>query len=410
MSTVTERMEVFKQMMASLDDVYVTELNENFELGYSTCPEIDTMLMLMTLDDDLPGDFRVEQAKEQAKNVLTAPTVFVNSIGMMWISDIWMEEEGLKKVYILGPVFLDDFSVYYLEQALDPLHLSISVRHAFVDFIAKIPKMSQNRLFEYAIMLHSCITNIKVTLSDFIFINTEETRRKQIEEETAHPSYQLEQELMRMVEEGNTSYQPVLNRIVMSGDAGAFGSSRERLRRQKNMVIVFTAITSRAAIRGGLSAETAYTLSDSYMEKIEAASTYSELTILSHSMYQDFILRVHRTRASASAISPQIQKICDYINLNPGRKLTTHELAEKIGYTDYYFTNKFKQEVGVNLSAYITERKIERAKEMLMESNIPVQEIVEHLGFTSHSYFGNVFRKYTGVSPTDYRNGQKERE
>ena len=80
-------------------------------------------------------------------------------------------------------------------------------------------------------------------------------------------------------------------------------------------------------------------------------------------------------------------------------------MAKKYGYTPYYFSKKFKQEVGMSLREFAAEEKVRRAKELLIQGRLSVSDISETLGFNSQSYFGNVFRKITGMTPLEYRQG-----
>lgn len=59
--------------------------------------------------------------------------------------------------------------------------------------------------------------------------------------------------------------------------------------------------------------------------------------------------------------------------------------------------------MNMSISEYITEQKIERAKELLTSGNTDIQEIAEQLGFSSNSYFSYMFRRHVGVTPGEYR-------
>ena len=88
-----------------------------------------------------------------------------------------------------------------------------------------------------------------------------------------------------------------------------------------------------------------------------------------------------------------------------------HKLAEKYGYTPYYFSKKFKQEVGMSLRDFAAEKKVERAKILLTRSKMSISDVSEALGFNSQSYFGSVFRKLCGMTPSEYQlnhGGNKE--
>ena len=66
-------------------------------------------------------------------------------------------------------------------------------------------------------------------------------------------------------------------------------------------------------------------------------------------------------------------------------------------------SQKFKKETGRNITQYIKERKIERAKMLLISSKQSIQEISDSLGFCNHSYFSETFRQVTGMTPGEFR-------
>lgn len=71
----------------------------------------------------------------------------------------------------------------------------------------------------------------------------------------------------------------------------------------------------------------------------------SELTAISHTMYEDFIKRVHKKRSNPQ-LSSLVQRCCDYIEMHVEEKLRIRDLAQKLGYTEYYLSKRFKKEVG----------------------------------------------------------------
>ena len=84
-------------------------------------------------------------------------------------------------------------------------------------------------------------------------------------------------------------------------------------------------------------------------------------------------------------------------------KLSISQLARQAGYTEYYFSHKFKNEVGCSVADYIKHEKIQQAKLLLSGTKMSIQEISEELSFGSRSYFSSSFQKETGLSPSEYR-------
>ena len=100
-----------------------------------------------------------------------------------------------------------------------------------------------------------------------------------------------------------------------------------------------------------------------------------------------------------------LQRIKDYIQANLNRNLTLNEIASSVCYNSSHVSRFFHQMTGQTISQYILQQRMEEACRCLSCENDSIQAISEHLGFDSAQYFSNVFKKYTGVSPRDYRNG-----
>ncbi|MDE7183642.1 MAG: AraC family transcriptional regulator, partial [Lachnospiraceae bacterium] len=213
-------------------------------------------------------------------------------------------------------------------------------------------------------------------------------------------TWAMEQSLMRHVEEGNLDYQEIYGKIAITGSNGDYLYRNPSLHHKTN-VLVLIVLCSRAAMRAGLSPELAYTLSDYYIANMENADSIAELQTISHTMYHDYTLRVHDMLANTQ-ISRPIQECCNYIQLHSAEKLEIADIAAQIGYAEYYFSKKFKKEVGMSVKDYIKEAKVNRAKIML-RSGISISEVTDTLNFSSQSYFTEIFRKLTGVTPAEYR-------
>ena len=268
------------------------------------------------------------------------------------------------------------------------LQLSVRQRRIFLETIRKVPVVSLSRFYEYGMMLHYCITEEKICIDEIIHIDAD-VRGEIPEMELAdrHGNYLAEQELLNLVKEGNLLQF----------------SAQGPLQNSKNAVLMFVALVSRAAIRGGLMPEIAYTLGDIYAREVDQAKNIATLTELNHRMLSDFIRRVHRIEDREQEVSPQIRQSCEYIQLHLQESVELSRLAKIFGYSDYYFSLKFKKEMGMTVKSYITTKKMDRAREALLGTNDSVEKIAFSLGFHSSSYFYTVFKKHVGMTPQEYR-------
>lgn len=309
-------------------------------------------------------------------------------------------------IHVVGPAFYDDISQQALESMLNHMNLSLTVKQQFRKTLLELPVITAVRMLQYGQMLHFTLTGCKISTSEFTHLagGDGNTSRKQLaptENIHRHGSWAAEQMMMKLVEEGNLDYRKKRDRIATYGRVGKM-STGDPIRQVKNQIIVLTALCTRAAIRGGLNPDTAYTLSDRYIQNIETCNTIAELAEVGRAMEDDFVRRVHQVKHQAG-ISPQIQQCCDYILLHVDEKITVAQLADFVGHASNYLVKKFHQETGKTISQYIMEAKMERAKLLLKSSNDSVQDVAEQLGFATQSHFGAKFKEYTGMSPAQWR-------
>ncbi|PSO50376.1 MAG: hypothetical protein BRC40_01955 [Cyanobacteria bacterium QH_8_48_120] len=99
----------------------------------------------------------------------------------------------------------------------------------------------------------------------------------------------------------------------------------------------------------------------------------------------------------------KLKEAITYINDNLDKNLKLTEIAAVVEISPYYFARLFKQSMGMPPHQYVSNRRIEQAKALLENTNLPIAEVASSVGFTSQSHFTNVFRKLTGITPKAYK-------
>lgn len=109
-----------------------------------------------------------------------------------------------------------------------------------------------------------------------------------------------------------------------------------------------------------------------------------------------------QTGQNTDKLSPVEQAIA-YINQNIEKDLSRNEIAEAVYLNPEYLSRLFKKAKGISLGDFIIARKMEIAQSLLSSTNIPVGIIASKVGYSNFSYFSQVFRKFCGLSPGEYR-------
>ncbi|MCR5641495.1 MAG: response regulator [Lachnospiraceae bacterium] len=104
----------------------------------------------------------------------------------------------------------------------------------------------------------------------------------------------------------------------------------------------------------------------------------------------------------SQAIAKEIKA---YIDAQYQRDLALQDVAGEFGYSEVYFCKLFKQQFGKSFIVYLNELRIEKAKELLANPNINIKDIGVMSGYREANYFARVFRRVTGMSPSEYRSG-----
>ena len=103
----------------------------------------------------------------------------------------------------------------------------------------------------------------------------------------------------------------------------------------------------------------------------------------------------------------QCASVKRYIDLHFKESLTLDQLAEDAHMNKYYLSHAFKKEYGVSPINYMISKRIEESKYLLAETDLSISQISQLLGFSSSSYFSQVFRKTQATTPLEYRQSQK---
>ena len=120
----------------------------------------------------------------------------------------------------------------------------------------------------------------------------------------------------------------------------------------------------------------------------------------------DFLIEFYRVisaRRTSSAPNSALMKAIDYINSNYAEKIGMEELCGASGVSKQHLCLLFRSTLGTRPMEYVAKRRIQAAKELLTGSDKSVEEIAAETGFCSASYFGKLFKRYEGISPSRFK-------
>ena len=390
-------MSSFLDLLLQTHQLYAWTYDANMQLLHTTYPEDDYQ------GYDTLFQIQVVPMIKAAKANYT-PHIIYSFFNLAWLIDFEVHDGKLQKVYVLGPTFTGENSYNELVKEMDRRHLSIKTRTAVAKTIKALPIIASNILYTFVSELHYLLYDSTRDVPELIHIQnngTAEVPLPSLVSNQHHGIWAAEQRFLQLFKDGNPDFQKALSESSHLS-SGVQHNSKDSLRAAKNNNFVLLTLISRASIEGGVSPDIAYDLCDFFAQRIEDATSQVENGNVTTELLQIYFKKVCESKENAG-VSSIIKNCCDYIGIHINEKLSINELAERAGYSEYYFSRKFKQEMGCTLTEYIMREKIERAKVLLSTTSMSIMEISIELSFNSRSYFSDTFQKNTGISPGEYR-------
>lgn len=116
--------------------------------------------------------------------------------------------------------------------------------------------------------------------------------------------------------------------------------------------------------------------------------------------------KIRKLNEGVQSAEKNVEKVKTYIETHFKEEMTRESLASEVFMNPDYLSKLFKKNTGSSLMDYVTKVRIERAKELLERTVLPISEIAIETGYSNTAYFTKMFKKYTnGVTPREYRKG-----
>ena len=310
---------------------------------------------------------------------------------------------------IFGPLGNIPFSDADLRKIYDDYLVSEEQRNDFREFLGKIPQISLASFLTKLAFVNYCLHMEKLSVCDFLPYDASEIsdassiaeENYEIQESFYHnKSYEIEALTLNLIRSGNP--QGFLELKINETHYHVGVTAPTALRQLKNSIIIVTTLSTRAAIDGGLDYDTAYQLSDKFIQNAEKLQNADSLYELLSKIGYTFAEKVYEAKIPATS-NDRIQKAIRFIQQNLNQHITVEDVADHVGFSRSYFSAYFKQELGFSVSAFILRCKLEKGRELLLYTDKPLSIISNYLCFSSQSHFQTAFKKQFGMTPMEYR-------
>jgi len=113
------------------------------------------------------------------------------------------------------------------------------------------------------------------------------------------------------------------------------------------------------------------------------------------------LLELHQS--SKTELPEKVKTVLEYIQQYYAEKITNKDLADLVGYHEYYLNRIFLSYIGLNLHSYLLHVRLEHAKQLILNTDLPLQSIADQTGFGNYAHFSAYFKQTYNYSPAQYR-------
>lgn len=339
------------------------------------------------------------------------------------VEDEYLERETLKM--ILGQRSAEYKVVGEAENGLEALDF---VKHHDVDIVfmdIKMPKLSGIDAAKYIKEMHPGIAVIILTAySEFEFAqhavkyNVDDYLLKPVRPEYIFESLQnLKRRKEGMDRPVVTSPGDLLEQFRKHFLAGDYLHTRQDLRSMLTLTgqsleeemgflkeILHTFETMAGHFKVDLSEKVRMEVKSRLSPSLRKEEYFGILAFLLDEIFEEIILK------KLVPYEREMEYAVQFIEKHLTRGVTLETAAQYMNISSHYFSKLFKSEMGQNFIDYVTERRVEWAKDLILSTQLPLSTIAFELGFNEANYFSKVFKKSTGETPSQYRKRmEKER-
>ncbi len=140
-----------------------------------------------------------------------------------------------------------------------------------------------------------------------------------------------------------------------------------------------------------------------YLAELQSITDLSSLRAFFMQYVREILNAIEGSRQKES--ERVVGKVVDYIRDHFAEDVTLDEVSRMVDISPYYFSKLFKQEMGNGFIEYLTDIRIQKAKEYMANPKYSIKEICSMCGYADPNYFSRIFKKYVGLTPSEYRQG-----
>lgn len=338
---------------------------------------------------------------------LGGPYVFLCRAGLANIAFSLIINRKVAGCLIAGPFLMGELKESIFSNVVSLNRLGFDSYSKAVILLNNLKAFEPKEVSGLATLFESCALGAITPNEDYLKINkhyhemqkiAENLQRYKKAKKVASYPHDIEARLLQSVRSGDVHDSQEVFRVffreVSAIESGDLTSTRTKI---LNLCSVLLRL---AAEKTGLSREE----TERYYSQMDAVGEAENIPELS-AQASDFVGQAARAfhRSAYSGSSQIIARAVSYVQESYKDRISLKNIAGSLHTSPSYLSMLFKQEMGVTITDYLNQIRIEKSRELLSESSMSLLDVSVQSGFEDQSYFSKVFKKMNGVTPKEYR-------
>ncbi|MCD7838324.1 MAG: helix-turn-helix domain-containing protein [Clostridiales bacterium] len=211
--------------------------------------------------------------------------------------------------------------------------------------------------------------------------------------------YRVENALLQAVAKGNENL--ALDLATQFNNITLPQRMPDALRDQKDYTITLNTLLRKSAEQAGVHPIHIDAYSNQNVQQIETITSLDQINHFRRKIVQGYCRMVNEYNLKDHSLP--VQKIINYVNTDLTADLSLKAFAARLNINASYLSSLFKKEMGVPLTEYVNQHRIEHAKRLLLCSDLPTKSVAVQCGVSDMHYFSRLFKQIVGVTPKVFR-------
>ncbi|MCD8188909.1 MAG: helix-turn-helix domain-containing protein, partial [Clostridiales bacterium] len=319
---------------------------------------------------------------------------------------------GEDEFLLAGPVLFENITGLRFEELFTHLNLPEQLREPLQAYYYGLPVFSDQSSFETLFTLlanylfgegqyqvqRSSETGLNdwyQTYNNYLQVPDQPFQGIQYIEER----YKVENDLLQAVAKGNENEALTLS--VQFSNITLPQRLSNQLRDQKDYTITLNTLLRKSAEQAGVHPIHIDAYSNQNVQQIEAITGLEQINPFRRKIVQGYCRMVNEYNLKGHSLP--VQKIINYVSTDLTADLSLKAFASRLNINASYLSSLFKKEMGVPLTEYVNQHRIEHAKRLLLCTDLPTKSVAVQCGVSDMHYFSRLFKQIVGVTPKVFR-------